>query len=278
MTCYHPLPAYKSVGGDISIGDYRLHKDTAPTKLPCGSCLGCVTDRARGWALRCTLELHQHNEAVFSTLTYDEEQIPSTLEKPHLTAFLKRLRKRIPNKLKFFASGEYGEQTRRPHYHAILYGMGEDQADIIEKEWGKGHVRTERVTPARIAYVAGYVQKKIDFRYEKQEWIDYSTGEVVTWQPPFIHMSRRPGIASDAKKFVKSWRSYAVLNDTKIPVPRYFHEAWKEQATPAEIEELEQERYKLALERDHSNTNLEAKEQIAIAKQKLRAEKRHGFT
>lgn len=274
MSCYHPLPAYRQAGSTF-IGDYRLHKDAAPTKLPCGTCLGCVTDKARGWALRCTLELHNHNEAVMSTLTYSDENLPFTLQKPHISQFLKRLRKCFPHRrIKFFACGEYGETTLRPHYHAILYGLDMDDTDKIEHTWQHGHVRTDTITPARIAYVAGYVQKKIDYKHDRSEWIDTETGELKEWQPPFIHMSRRPGIGADARKFIHSWRSHAVLNGIKIPVPKYLHDAWKHHATPADIEELEHERFKLALERDNSKARIEAKEQIAIKQHEIRAQRR----
>lgn len=287
MTCYHPLPAYRKAGSTF-IGDYRKITDATPTKLPCGGCLGCRTDNARAWALRCTLELNEHKSAAFSTLTYRDEDMPPTLNKEHLQYFLKRLRKRadrkpIQTKIKFFASGEYGEQTHRPHYHAILYGLNADRdRDAIEEEWRMGHVRTEYVTPQRIAYVAGYCQKKIGYKMERQEYINYVTGEYYEWQPPFIHMSRGgrhgEGIGGKARKYVQSWRAFAMLNGDRMSVPRYLHEAWKAVATEAERDALEYERYKLALTRDNSEARTRAAEHIAKAKQALRAAQRKLYS
>jgi hypothetical protein len=123
MACLHPLKAYQSRNGNVTMG--RAPPDTAPLALPCGGCLGCRTARAKEWALRCQLELQEHDHAVFTTLTYDEKYLPPTLNKRHLTLWLKKLRKRTgtTQPVRFFACGEYGEQNARPHYHAILYGL-----------------------------------------------------------------------------------------------------------------------------------------------------------
>lgn len=69
------------------------------------------------------MELKDHRTAVFTTLTYDEQHCPPTLDRTHLAKFLKRIRRAAePLRIRFFASGEYGEKNARPHYHAILYG------------------------------------------------------------------------------------------------------------------------------------------------------------
>lgn len=232
---------------------------------------------ARAWALRCQLEAQLHQRAAFTTLTYNDESLPPTLDKRHVQRWLKRLRKKMgpARPLRFFACGEYGEQTARPHYHAILYGIGQDDEHLVEETWGHGHTRTEQLTPARIAYAAGYAAKKIGYMKDAlHERVDPSTGEVYTWQPPFIQMSRRPGIGGHARQWVNSWRLFAVHNGTKMPVPRFLHEAWKKQATAQQQEELLFEKSKLTTLRDTSPERLEAAEKIAISKQKKQAERR----
>jgi len=246
---------------------------------------------AKAWALRCQLELQNHNSAVFSTLTYDEAHVPPTLEKQDLQKFLRRLRKELrkrprkprnkprpphpePIRLRFFASGEYGETRARPHYHAILFGPSLRHAKVIEKAWGKGNVKTDIVTPARIAYCAGYTSKKIGFKQEKGERIDPETGEVYEWQPPFIQMSRQPGIGGEARKFTESWRMYAISNGTRMPVPQYLHKAWEAQATVEQLEQLEYEKQQHRQGKHITRRQLEAAEQIAIAKQRIAADKR----
>lgn len=204
--------------------------------------------KAREWAYRCTLELQAHHSAAFTTLTYNEENVPLSLSREHLSAFLKRLRKQFPTgTIRFFGCGEYGEKTQRPHYHTILFGADERHRNVIEDTWGLGNTRTERITPRRIAYTAGYCSKKVGFRQDIEERIDYETGEVYEWQPPFIQMSRRPGLGAHAKKYVESWRSHAIYDGQRIPVPRFLHEAWKQQASEADKEDLLYEKSKLQI-------------------------------
>lgn len=180
--------------------------------------------------------------------------------------------------IRFFASGEYGEKRGRPHYHAILYGASIDDAQAVQDTWGFGHTKTVDVTPAAIAYVAGYTSKKIgDYHkryHERQELVDPKTGEVYHWQPPFLQMSRRPGIGWQAKhKFPNSWRLFAIHNGTPMHVPRYLHDAWKQLASPEQQEKRIEEIQQIALRRD-THINLDAAEKIAEKAQEIKAARR----
>lgn len=251
--------------------------DSKYLRLPCGNCLGCRASKAKSWALRCTLELQQHDHAVFTTLTYRDETLPPTLEPRRLQLWLKRLRKEMgpARPIRFFASGEYGEQTERPHYHGIIYGLKPQDANVIEDTWGAGGCRTYKVTPAAISYTAGYSAKKIGYaRRASEERVDLDTGEVYQWQPPFIRMSRRPGLGGHAREWRNSWRLYAIHNGYRMPVPRFLHESWKATATEEEIEDLITEKSQLALRRDTSRERLQAAELIAAAKQRMSGERR----
>lgn len=279
MACFHPLRAWKTQTGEISLTKEEA-KHILQLRLPCGGCLGCRMAQAHAWALRCQLELQNHRSAVFTTLTYNDENKPITLQKRHLQLWLKRLRHYADTHVRFFACGEYGETTNRPHYHAILYGLNVQHRKLVELAWrtGKGqplgHIRTEEITPARIAYTAGYTSKKIGYKKGMVEQVDPETGEVYQWQPPFIQMSRQPGIGGKAREWVQSWRLYAIQNGHKMPVPRFLHNAWKAQATNEQLEELLIEKSKLALNRDTTKERLEAAEKIAEARQALNAGKR----
>lgn len=226
------------------------------------------------WAYRCQLELAQHTSAAFTTLTYSDENLPPTLCKRDLQLFLKRLRKL--RAVRFFACGEYGERNQRPHYHSIIYGVDERDRDLVEDTWGLGRTQTVNVTPATIAYTAGYAAKKFGFRkgLGVDEKIDVATGIISQWQHPFIQMSRRPGIGGAARQYINSWRSYAVSNGYKMPVPRYLHQAWKDQASTQQLEDLLLEKSNLAANKDVSLYQLEAAEQIALAEHALQSEKR----
>ena len=94
--------------------------------VPCGKCRPCKIAKASEWAARMIHEGDYHKSNVFSTLTYSDDNLPKNLElsERHLTLFFKSLRKHLNNRLiKYFACGEYGETTSRPHYHAILFNI-----------------------------------------------------------------------------------------------------------------------------------------------------------
>lgn len=259
--------------GETGIGDDYL-------SLPCGKCVGCRMAYAKSWALRCQLELQQHDNAAFTTTTYDDAHLPATLEKRHFQLWLKRLRARAirsaaTKSLRFFGCGEYGETNQRPHYHAIIFGLGIQHADLIDSTWGMGLTATFQATPASIAYTAGYTSKKQGWQDQRRvERVDPDTGEVYYWQPPFMQMSRRPGLADHARAFAKSWRLYAIHQGHKMAVPRYLHNAWKAQATPLEQEELFEEKLNYALTRDTSPARLNDALQIVEAEQRKTRDKR----
>lgn len=181
--------------------------------LPCGQCIGCRLSRSRDWAMRCVHEASLHPANCYLTLTYDDAHVPwssvtgeQTLVKKHLQDFLKRLRFHLDKKnvkVRFFACGEYGELTHRPHYHLILFGYDfEDKffyklskdgqpyyiSPMLNEIWSHGDCVVAGVTFESCAYVSRYVTKKItgDAAEEVYEGI----------QPEFVNMSRRPGIGS----------------------------------------------------------------------------------
>lgn len=275
MGCYHPVPAYRTPQGAIKF--WHAVPDSVPLRLPCGGCIGCRTSYAKAWALRCQLELQQHDRGSFTTLTYDNDHVPGTLSKRDLQLYIKRVRKALGagRPLRFFACGEYGETNRRPHYHAILYGVDVRDRELLDDAWGIGRTQTVNVTPGAIAYTAGYTSKKIGDHARYADVIDYETGELLyEWQPPFLQMSRRPGIGGHARQFVNSWRSFAVQNGYRMAVPRFLHEAWKRDASPQDLEDLAYEKYQLSVKRDHSIERLVAGERIAVSRQSLDADRR----
>lgn len=223
--------------------------------------------------MRCTLELAEHDAACWCTLTYSDDHVPPSLRKDHLQRFMRRLRKR--RRARFFASGEYGERTYRPHYHAILFGVSESEAPLLEGCWPHGFVQVDTLTPAAISYVAGYCSKKIGWRdYERGERIDYSTGEVYEYQPPFVQMSRRPGVGGAARAFATSWRSHAVHGGSRMPVPRFLHAAWRATASEEDLRVLEEEKRDrfdaFRLTRDR----LAAAEATAVSLQDIKSQRR----
>lgn len=284
MPCSNPLLAWRTESREVVLWK-EPPKATTSLLLPCGKCIGCNMDTAQAWALRCELELQQHEHASFVTLTYNDKYKPPTLSKPDLQKWLKRLRKANtkihPNRtIRFFACGEYGEHTNRPHYHAIIFGLSNDSPEdrrLVDTTWTKGHNATYEVNSRTIAYVAGYTVKKNDdhwnSRFLKRQWlVDNETGELYRYQRPFRQMSL--GIGRHGKKWLQSWRLYAIKDGHKTRVPRYLHNAWKNQATPLQLEELENEKYELTKLNTTPEYTRKAQEQIAKTRQQQQQLKR----
>ncbi|AZL82908.1 replication initiator protein [Apis mellifera associated microvirus 39] len=162
----------------------------------CGRCLPCRINRRRTWAWRMYLEALCHDASSFVTLTYAPENIPpgGNLDPRHLQLWLKRLRKEIyPRTVRFFAVGEYGDQTQRPHYHAALFGLGVLDTACINRAWGLGHTQVAELNQATAQYTAGYVVKKMTAMGDPR---------LGGRHPEFARMSLRPGIGAPAMEIL----------------------------------------------------------------------------
>lgn len=189
MLCKSPFvrdPTGKVFKASLLTGDRDIAVAGIP--FPCGQCLPCRINKRRLWTHRLMLESYQHAESVFVTLTYDEEHLPSggTLVKKDFQKFFKRLRYFLGGKgIRYYGVGEYGAQTHRPHYHAIIFGLGFDNCEVVAKAWPFGRVHVGECNIHTVQYVAGYVTKK--FIKKGDERVQ-----------EFSVMSRKPGIAYGA--------------------------------------------------------------------------------
>lgn len=203
-------------------------------KIPCGQCFECKTLKAREWSFRCMKEASKYENNIMLTLTYDDDHLPlsnipdvetgelhSTLRKDDPVKFMKRLRKKFGEGIRFMDCGEYGSDdeyvtwkgekkvgTERPHYHVIIFNFSPTdlrfhkwsycswsknmyplfKSEQMNKLWPYGWVDCNEVTKETCDYVARYTTKKLygeigDDEYERK-------GRV----PPFLNMSRNPGI------------------------------------------------------------------------------------
>lgn len=213
--------------------------------LPCGRCIGCRLERSRQWAIRLVHEasVHGPERSAFLTLTYDEEHLPvgGTLIKKHWQDFMKRLRKRFPGPIQYFHCGEYGERSRRPHYHACLFGIEfpdlrlykENAAgrlyssELLDGIWGHGECRVGAVTFESAAYVARYICKKVtgDMAERHYQSIDPDTGEIHELLPEYTTMSLKRPIGKEW------WTRYSaevtqsdsvVIRGREMKPPKYY--------------------------------------------------------
>ena len=88
------------------------------------------------------------------------------LVKSDLQKFFKRLRKHISYALpslliKYFACGEYGSRTFRPHFHAVVFCSAPVSASIfsslVRLSWKSGIIDVQRVAANAASYVASYL-------------------------------------------------------------------------------------------------------------------------
>lgn len=105
--------------------------------------------------------------SLFITLTYNNNSVPMssnglmTLDKRDIQLFFKRLRKRN-EVFKYYAVGEYGSKTMRPHYHIIIFGLRD--LNNLFLSWMKdgipiGQIHIGDVKGASIAYTLKYIAK-----------------------------------------------------------------------------------------------------------------------
>lgn len=135
----------------------------------CGKCLECQSSRAHEWQFRLISEYDKAKSVYFVTLTYDDDNIPTLsngsqcFDNQHITKFLKRIRTKLPS-FKYIFTGEYGEQTERPHYHGIMFMQSpttiENVDSIIRNDWYYSEVNTIE-EPRDRNCVTGYVTKYI---------------------------------------------------------------------------------------------------------------------
>lgn len=281
MACYHPVPYHQDVswrqnekGPEKIRGPVRINPNiNAETGyLPCGTCLGCKARRANDWALRCMHEasLYPHNR--FLTLTYDEQHIPANnwLNIRDVQLWMKRLRKSLPTRIRYFLTGEYGSQTGRPHYHALLFNCqfpDEKKAGNLytaataDELWGMGQVRIGLVTHASAAYCTKYALKS---------GTGHPSAEGEPAPKPFSTMSRGgrgKGLGGIGSPWLTKYESdlqhgYLIRDGEKTPIPR----AYKKKLAPQTQDNIDYARSQEDTRPAESRARLQAAEQIHRAK------------
>lgn len=333
MPCFHPLKGFpygKTENGKVNYlirpfeTEFILDGKREPifdyTLIPCGQCIGCRLERSRQWANRCLLELEYHESAYFLTLTYNPEHVPTvyysdentgeayealSLRKRHFQLFMKRLRKAFPDqKLRFFACGEYGGKTQRPHYHAIIFGLKLPDGDLkpygrnrlndpyftsekVQRAWSIYHppdnlhpdgwydpigfALVANVTWETCAYVARYVTKKLSGKaadFYKMHNIE----------PEFSLMSRKPGIGRQYYDDHPDAMDFEYINIStpkggrKFTPPKYFDRLY-EVDDPDEAAERKERRKKFAEDLTAmklAETNLSLMEYLEVEEDQLK--------
>lgn len=292
MACFYPISGY--VSEKTNQFHFKETSDSRPSKIPCGTCIGCRIEKSRQWAIRCTHEAQMHEYNCFITLTYNKENLPAdgSLNIRHFQLFMKRLRRKYGSNIRFYHSGEYGDKFQRPHYHACIFGFdfpdkepwsvtGSNTLYIskaLQKLWPFGFSTIGNFDFNTAAYVARYTMKKkygqaADTHYQK---VNEHTGETTQRIREYSTMSRKPGIGSS---WLKKYQSDVYPKDRvihkgrELRPPKYYDRIYeKDQPSSFDIVKLERNLKQQSQALDNTPERLQVK--LAVLKHNLKQLKR----
>lgn len=211
--------------------------------MPCGKCAACQVRKRKDWSVRLMHETSQHEQCCFITLTYDDDNVPTTdwrplddkdkkferglgslpertLQPSDVQKFIKRLRRHLEyipkaglvngksyarnlgvwfdhaGKVRYYAVGEYGSKTRRPHYHIMIFGWSPSDKEVLKVHngnpvyvskqlqalWPFGYSTVSDVSPFVARYAARYVTKKFARLNDSPDLTDLSVVPEFTLQ------------------------------------------------------------------------------------------------
>lgn len=220
-------------------------------EVPCGRCRACRKRRADIWSVRLQHEMCYQEKMCFLTLTYDDEVrlCDYSLKKRDAQLFMKRLRKKFGFGIKYYLCGEYGGRYSRPHYHAIVFGVGiEDEAGIAEA-WGLGGVHVGYVDIKSIKYVCKYISKAVLGKVHRDRWLEQNGKREI----PFALMSKGIGkqwLLDNASKVILD--GGLMVRGKLHAMPRYYHNMVKDSIScdkKAEIQNMMEKKENESLKR-----------------------------
>ena len=177
--------------------------------VSCGQCMPCRINQKRKQASKIVLEAAINQFNTFGTLTYEDTAVPltvdgvPTLRKAEAKAWLGSVAQRFAVKttaLRYYMVGEYGDQTKRPHYHIVLFGIDWYAFDqVATATWSKGFHQSVNLTDTRSEYIAGYTTKKLTKADDER----LAPGQ----EPEFKIQSHRPALGRSYLDKVVEWYS-----------------------------------------------------------------------
>lgn len=254
MPCYHPLKAFRTPSG-VVFQELNRHDIIGDIELPCGQCIGCRMRRASDWTLRVQHEASLWPRNCFVTLTYARDCLPpdGSLFHRDFQLFMKRLRKFVGCRVRFYMCGEYGENSLRPHYHACLFNV-DFQSDrvhagksasgsrmyaskTLEVLWGHGMCTVQDLVRETAGYCARYIMKK-----QLGDPNAYATADGVVLKPEYSVMSKGVG-RGWLEKYKRDVfpHDFVVAEGGRHRVPRYYDRVVDLEAE--EADRIEYERY-----------------------------------
>lgn len=272
MRCTSPRTVgFKSDGKTLAWSQKDFSKEFATFQLPCGKCISCRLEYARQWAVRCTNEAQMYERNCFITLTYSDQNLKSPrLQYVDWQLFMKRLRKHLfqkfiakfgeanwallsksekkevyrPYQISYVVTGEYGDKTKRPHWHAIIFNYQPDDlvpyrqnelgdqifiSKKLDELWGHNDPKKRPNEVGSVTFrSAGYVS-----RYSAKKLLHGKDG-AHDYEP----ISKKSSHQAIGKRWLEKYYSdfartgAIILSDgTRTSVPRYY-EKWLKEHQP----------------------------------------------
>lgn len=206
--------------------------------LPCGKCIECIQSKSIEWAQRVKHELSLHEENCFITLTYNDENLKSSLVVyEDFQNFIRRLKREFKQKkIRYIMSAEYGDNYKRPHFHAIIFGISFTNLKYhsttksgskiytskqLEKLWTYGFSSIGEANERTAYYIASYCLK------DTEHSITDDSGEIIS-QKNFLRVSKNPAIGLEYLR-----KNYKQITDTFFhtgeKIPRYYQKKLSEE-------------------------------------------------
>lgn len=221
----------------------------------CNHCIECEQKYRTSWQFRLQQELKRAKSTFFVTLTYDDENLPSLsngevcYDNQHFTAWRKRMatyfKRHNDANIKYICTGEFGDETQRPHYHLILFIDCVVSYDEVNNAahyyWDYAQVvdvDEPRSNNAVSSYVTKYVMK--DYYRETKPIIEGSKTNKFR-----IHVSNNLGLnwlgTQESKEFYFDPDNHPLVSlkgddySRTIPIPRYYRKKIGREYTSDEL-------------------------------------------
>lgn len=126
-----------------------------------------------------------------------------------------------PYPIKYYAAGEYGSKSRRPHYHIILFNASSEE---VLKAWSHGDVHFGKFSAASATYTLKYISKDLgkyhhqnDDRQKEFALMSKKLGDNYLTKSNIKYHRDGKGLWSLAQRFCLQ-----IPGGKKIAIPRYY--------------------------------------------------------
>jgi hypothetical protein len=166
---------------------------TAGLAVRCLRCLPCRLHNQSVWANRMLLESLAHDANAFVTLTYNDEHNDGSVHRAHWIEFRDKMKAKLRYRkmpmFRYYAVGEYGKKSGRPHYHYSQFGYDSSLRELIEECWPYGFIHIHEFNHTTARYVAKYNLKMLSLTGDPKYRLPEEAEE-----EEFSTMSKHPAI------------------------------------------------------------------------------------